>query len=704
MLAITEYLPYIVTVVRALPISRYSPLPALEIVAATGSGKTLGVPRALMDDTTLTPIFHALPTIFATRSAYTEQTRISPGRRIGYAAESQVRYNEQSRLVYCTAGHLLNKVMRLYSGGVSQEWNFCRTVVLDEVHTGTKEYRLLMRLWYHEFRQGKPVPKLLLMTATQGSIERTLLGSFLTLPVEVPRQHVVDVLYHTQNYDSPHDRKLYTDAARVALDIHRLHSVRINNGAILIFVPGAAESSEVVHALEAAQSQALESTAFHEIQVVELRSDAQQEAFDRAVTPAASGFRKIIVATNVAESSVTIPDLFAVVDTMTERRVAHSTSDGTRLVLHWISKASSQQRKGRVGRTRKGLYYHMCTSGLFEILEDNRPDELENSSMINILMSLLGAGLNPYLILIGIDLSKIERRLTLLQRLGGIGSDLLPTQLGLMAAKLSLGFRNTLVLYRWWQQGQPLFPAIVALAMLDSYGPSYFFFPRSEGNSLKMRFEERERYKAQHYDTPTFNIRGYSDLETLLKLAVALFSEVSPSGKTFNLLDFPRWRLIEFSNTHSLNHRKIREAYDAIIRVYNELNELAREPGFGTISVQLVRFDVADVVAHLLPLFREAYGDYRLRREGRRYIHEPTGNVYILDAADSVNFMIRDPPAEIIALVIHENVVGREGNTRRIVSVAVPAEAPSIVTVDTTRPVARSDEEESPFDEYLEYE
>src|SRR5690606_5428832 len=86
--------------------------------------------------------------------------------------------------------------------------------------------------------------------------------------------------------------------------------------------------------------------------------------------------RKIVIATNIAEMSITITDVGHVIDTMVEKRAETSQSGGFRLSTHYISKDSAKQRAGRTGRTRSGICYRLSTQERYESLEEHRPPEI----------------------------------------------------------------------------------------------------------------------------------------------------------------------------------------------------------------------------------------------------------------------------------------------------------------------------------------
>jgi HrpA-like RNA helicase len=538
------------------------------------------------------------------------------------------------------------------------------------------------------------------MTATPGTTEREIFGNFLTIPVTLERKFDIQDLWHTTNYSSPDDTELYQSAGQIALDIHQRIPQETDDGSILIFVPGAAESGEVRDYIQARQKESA-SSRLKDIKIIELRSESSQEDYDAALEPPTPSYRKIIIATNVAETSVTIDGLMAVVDTMTERRQESTLSGNSRLVLHWISKSSSLQRRGRVGRTRNGIYYRMCSSLFYNTLEETRPDEIQRSSLFAIALSLLTVGLDPYDILRSADIARISYTLTTLKNLGGVDEALNPTAIGQFAAKLSIGYRLSRVLWFWNEMRSPkdpslpipIFPAMVVAALIEARSTgSFFYIPRGEAMREMSRQERRqyiENYKQTFFNResttttrieggvdiretkPGFKIIGSSDLETDLNLAVALFDEMSLQYKS-SPLDISKTNFKLFCRDHSLNHKRFREFYDIMLRLYGELSSMSgRQAGnvqLPSINTQLVAFNTSDVMQYITPLIAEAYSDYRLTRLKNDYIAR-NGVSYSLDPANSVSMLPHTKPPEIIALVVREFV--RDGRVVRLVSMAI---------------------------------
>jgi ATP-dependent helicase HrpB len=264
------------------------------------------------------------------------------GERVGETSGYQVRFEEaagpQTRIRFLTEGVLTRRLLsdpQLSPAGV---------VILDEFHERHLDGDLALALLRRLQRSSRPDLCLIVMSAT---LDAAPISRFLgECPVVVSegRLHPVSV-EHTP----------YSGAAlenQVAQTVERLVSDRLT-GDILVFLPGAAEIRRASRACDAIASRA-------GLLVTPLHGDLPPAEQDRAVLPAEK--RKLILSTNVAESSITIEGVTAVIDSGLARFAIDSPWTGLpSLDVARISKASAQQRSGRAGRTAPGRAIRLYT-------------------------------------------------------------------------------------------------------------------------------------------------------------------------------------------------------------------------------------------------------------------------------------------------------------------------------------------------------
>src|SRR5262249_30328868 len=322
--------------------------PNIVLEAPPGAGKTTRVPPALLDAGIAGEgeVLALEPRRLAARMAarrVAEERQERLGETVGY----QVRFEEvagpRTRLRFLTEGVLTRRLLsdpQLKNVGV---------VALDEFHERHLQADLALALLRRLQKTTRPDLKLVVMSAT---LDAGPVAGFLdeapTLRSEGKRFDVA-----IEHLGRPDERPL---AEQVAAAVNRLagdEPSRKNDGDILVFLPGAAE-------IRRAQATCAAIADRHDLMVLPLHGDLAAEEQDRAFQPGAK--RKVILSTNVAESSVTIDGVTAVIDSGLARVAGHSPWSGLpTLNVARISKASATQRAGRAGRTRPGRVLRLYT-------------------------------------------------------------------------------------------------------------------------------------------------------------------------------------------------------------------------------------------------------------------------------------------------------------------------------------------------------
>jgi ATP-dependent helicase HrpB len=302
----------------------------LVVEAPPGAGKTTRVPPALLSLSSREVLVlepRRLAARLAARFVAGEMGEAA-GETVGY----QVRFEEvagpRTRLRFLTEGVLTR---RLLSDPLLENVG---CVVLDEFHERHLEGDLALALLRRLQRTRRPDLRLVAMSAT---LEAAPLAAWLDAAnVRAEgRQFPLDIAY------TPHSPEPLE--AQVAGALERLGEL---DGHVLVFLPGAAE-------IRRAQSACAPVARRRGWSLVALHGDQTAEEQDRAV--AASAQPKVILSTNVAESSITIPGVVAVVDSGLARVAGHSPWSGLpTLQVSRISQASANQRAGRAGRTGPG--------------------------------------------------------------------------------------------------------------------------------------------------------------------------------------------------------------------------------------------------------------------------------------------------------------------------------------------------------------
>jgi ATP-dependent helicase HrpB len=315
------------------------PSPNIVIEAAPGAGKTTRVPPALMQRG---DVLILEPRRLAARMA-AKRVAQELGERLGETIGYQVRFEDVSgphtRLKFLTEGVFTRRLLS------DPQLRGVSTVILDEFHERHLDSDFALALLRRLQKTTRPDLRLVVMSATldAGPIAR-FLDNCPVFTQEI-RAHPLEIEY------TPHSALPLEE--QVAAAVEKL----LGTGDILVFLPGAAEIRRVSRTLEPLAKRA-------NLLVVPLHGDLSPAEQDRAVSPA--GRAKVILSTNVAESSVTIEGVRAVVDSGLARVAADSPWTGLPSVeLKRVSQASAKQRAGRAGRLGPGKAIRLYTEQEF---------------------------------------------------------------------------------------------------------------------------------------------------------------------------------------------------------------------------------------------------------------------------------------------------------------------------------------------------
>mgnify|MGYP002621079614 CR=1 FL=1 len=327
----------------------------------TGSGKSTQVPRWLRSRGRVLVVE---PRRVACRSlaARVAELEGSPlGQAVGYRVRDEDRATAATEVLFVTPGVAL----RMLADGALDDW---RSVVLDEFHERSLDTDLLLAL-LDEWRAARPERGLVVMSATV-DVERLtahLAGVALSA---AGRLHPVEVRYRDDGRTLPHDRDL-PQRVRAALD------TLPPAGDVLVFLPGVAQI--------AACEQALASWPGGDC--LPLHGSLSLDEQSRVFTPGPR--RRVILATNVAETSLTVPGVSAVIDSGLVRRTRYHNGRGY-LTLVPVALDSADQRAGRAGRLGSGVCVRLWSERAR--LDERTPPEVHRESLTPLLMAAAACG------------------------------------------------------------------------------------------------------------------------------------------------------------------------------------------------------------------------------------------------------------------------------------------------------------------------
>ena len=341
----------------------------LVVTAEPGAGKSTVVPLALLEPGVLPDgkIVMLEPRRIAARAAARRMASIlgePPGKTVGYRTRFETLVSADTRVEVVTEALLTRMLQKDPSlEGVS-------AVIFDEFHERSIHADLALALTLDARAVLRDDLRVMLMSATLDADSAAGLLGENTETVNAPgRCFEVGVSYAPLKPGAP----VEPHAASVVLDAMRSH-----DGDALVFLPGEAEICRTAAGFASMR---------HDFEVLPLYGSLSAAEQDRVFAP--SGRRRIILATPVAETSITIPGIRIVVDSGLARMPFFSPASGMdRLRTVRISKASAEQRRGRAGRTAPGVCIRLWHEYEQNAMPDFAPPEIEHADLTELALEL----------------------------------------------------------------------------------------------------------------------------------------------------------------------------------------------------------------------------------------------------------------------------------------------------------------------------
>jgi ATP-dependent helicase HrpB len=340
--------------------------------APPGAGKSTIVPLFLLDSAWLNDqkILMLEPRRIAARAVANRMAALlgeAVGRRVGFRTRLETQVSASTRIEVVTEG-ILTRMLQEDSGlsGIG-------CVIFDEFHERSLNADLGLALCIESQQNLREDLRILVMSATLDL--KPLLSLLDDAPVVSAGGRSFDVATHYLPRRPEISLELQT--AQVVRSALRDHE-----GDVLCFLPGAAEIRRVQRAL---QDSGLDPAS----KILPLYGDLTGAAQDAALIPLSPGERKVVLATSIAETSLTIPGIRVVVDGGMRRHAEFDPVTGmSRLVTGKVSQAAADQRRGRAGRTSHGDCYRLWSEGTHASLSPQTPPEILHADLAPLALEL----------------------------------------------------------------------------------------------------------------------------------------------------------------------------------------------------------------------------------------------------------------------------------------------------------------------------
>ena len=382
--------------------------PRLVLEAPPGAGKTTQVPLALLEEDWLEgrKIVMLEPRRVAARAAATfmaQQLGEAAGETVGYRIRFENKISARTRVEVVTEGILTRMIQddpMLEGVGA---------ILFDEFHERHLSADLGLALALDVQAQLREDLRIVVMSAT---LDGEKLARFLEAPrlSSEGRSYPVEI----DHFPARRDESLELQTRR-AIE----HALQAHPGDVLVFLPGQREIAKVEAALSLAA----------ETRVLPLHGELPVEKQSEALQPDPQGRRRVVLATNVAESSVTLPGVRVVIDAGLAREPRYDPNSGfARLEVVNISRASADQRAGRAGRVAEGWAYRLWPQS--QRLEPQRRPEIAQVELASLALELAAWGSDALRFVDPPPPGALAAARDLLRRVGGLSESNAITSLG----------------------------------------------------------------------------------------------------------------------------------------------------------------------------------------------------------------------------------------------------------------------------------
>lgn len=439
------------------------------LMAPPGAGKSTVVPLVLLDEPWARDkrILLVEPRRLAARGValrMAQTLREAVGRTVGYRMRLDTRVSRETRIEVVTEGVLT----RMLQSDPALEG--VAAVIFDEYHERSLQADLGLALTLDARESVAPDLRILVMSATlEGAAVARLLGDAPLIAAH-GRAHPVATRYAGSGLpplpDEDARRREHESPEALTARIVR-RALEEEPGDVLVFLPGARE----IHRVRARLAASPQVRAGGRLELLPLHGDLSGEAQSAALAPAREGSRRVVLATNIAETSLTIPGVRVVVDSGLVRRLRFDPATGmSRLETERISRASAEQRQGRAGRVGPGVCYRAWSESAQRSLAPFTPPEILEADLTPLALELASWGVREIQSLRWLDPppgALLASARDLLARLGALDRDGRITPHGREMAQVGVHPRLAHMLLRATDLGCPALAADLAALLSE---------------------------------------------------------------------------------------------------------------------------------------------------------------------------------------------------------------------------------------------
>lgn len=680
------------------------------LTGETGSGKSTAVIQEIYQSSKNSITFCVQKTKISVNYLYNYMNGILPNRALGYVNDEEYKFlnrklkrilktvyeytddksvlnragsineiNEEgiliddTQVVYVTASYikrlfydLITYVNICKANNLKMEpLDFCHILALDECNRGPIEYDLIMSSWLDIISKNITVPKLLLMSATFDINSTIFPKAPLHMLKDKYKKFKLDIQYHNTNYE-PNSIEMLDALANKIYEKHLKNRIQYFNNEIgetyLVFVSGTKSVKYIEKKLKS-------DAGLRGVEIISVYGGKNfKNMTEELKIDVPDGKRRIVIATNVLETSITITNVTGIFDSMDEKINITSRNDRSELVVINISKSSAIQRAGRGGRTNDSFVYRMCTQSRFNELPESSVNEIIRIPIHRTILEIVSIRKDPLAFLdrlikkYPILHDKIIESKKLLEKLDYIYNNEI-TYDATLYFKLNLSLRSCKILAKWLD----LYPNLVGIgiiltSILENYNGSYFMYKNPK---TTLKYNEYKDYIDNYYEQNFSRFEHRTNIGATLNMWLEFFTV---NGDPLQISSENLDGFIEYS---SLNYYTFTRALKDMINVGEKLSKDGLNVEFGL-------FTIDGVLERLIPIINKVYSDSIFIREsiktdGEMVYRMNTGaseRYYILPSEKPISKIAEY--AEIIIGLCTKTIETKNGVKKNIIEVETP--------------------------------
>ena len=456
------------------------------VSSETGSGKTTQIPQYILEENInndlmigVTQPRRVAAMSVAARVAEERGTRL--GTEVGYSVRFEHKVSDKTKIKFMTDGMLLRE---LVSDPTLSAYS---VIMLDEAHERTLDTDMLLA-FLKDLSRARPDLKIIISSATLNS------AKFATFLDDCPIFHVPGRTHPVEKMFSQSPEANYLHAAITT--VFQIHISQPIGGDILVFLTGQEDIDMGVEQIEETMRKL--GNRVRPLIVTPIYSTLPSEMQAKIFEPTPEGARKVVLATNIAETSLTIDGIKYVIDTGLAKENVFNPSTGTSsLQTTPVSRASAEQRAGRAGRVGPGTCLRLYTKyNYYTELQAEPVPEIQRSDLTNAVLFLKTIGVDNIIDFDFLDPpspDSLIKSLELLYMLGALASDGRVTRLGRQMVEIPSHPRLAAALIASHRFGC-VQEVLTIVAMLDE-AANLFFRPKDQkvhADSARARFTHKE--------------------------------------------------------------------------------------------------------------------------------------------------------------------------------------------------------------------